>query len=70
MSKLLEMWKWKLIITGILTLYFALPLFYGNKPDSDTIIILSIIPVLIWLSLTYSFHKYGERIKKEIEESD
>lgn len=67
MKRLLELWKWKLIITIICTLFFTLPII-TNWPnvDSQTIIFVYLVmPILIWISVTYSLVEYGKNLNKD-----
>jgi len=69
MKKLLEFWKWKLIITIMCVIFFTLPIIFNwhNVDYTSIIIIYVFMPILIWLSITYSFYQIDKDIKRKMK---
>jgi hypothetical protein len=69
MKKLIEFWKWKLIITIMCVIFFTLPIIFNwhNVDYTSIIIIYVFMPILIWLSITYSFYQIDKDIKRKMK---
>lgn len=67
MNKLLEMWKWKMYVTLLVVGIFTLPIVFNweNFSVMEIILIYTSMPILTWLSLTYSLNEYGKELEKE-----
>lgn len=63
MNKLKEMWRWKLLITIIYVSYMSFVLLLGNNTDYFAwILVLTVLPVCIWISITISMDQYRKEL--------
>lgn len=72
MNKLIELWKYKLLIVCIVILFFSVPVI-GNWNQINKIVVLLIyviMPSLLWIFITYSLIQYGNYIKKSNIENE
>ena len=63
---LTTLWKWKLMITVICTVYFSLPVI-SNLTLSTAIIMFVVLPILMWLSISFGLYHYSIEIKRKIK---
>lgn len=72
MNKLFEMWKWKLLLTIISTIFFTLPLIlnWKNLDWSTIIFVYTVFPCLIWISSTYGMKRARKDLMYNLNDVD
>jgi hypothetical protein len=67
MKELFVMWKWKLLVTGITTAFFTLPIILNWDEVGFEMLILTyiIVPILTWITTTTGLYQYTKHFKEE-----
>jgi hypothetical protein len=67
MKELFVMWKWKLLVTVIVTVFFTLPIILNwDKVEYSTLLLIyTVMPTLTWISVTIGLYQSGKDFKKE-----
>jgi hypothetical protein len=66
-KELFVMWKWKLLVTGITTAFFTLPIILNWDEVGFEMLILTyvIVPILTWITTTTGLYQYAKHFKEE-----